>query len=484
MWRHSEVPIRQTAAILALGLTLVSTPAWAAGGGADPQQLFFVVVLIAIVGGAYLLTHFLVDWLQRVALVSTSVEYIVLGALLGVIFVPNASTRSGVLWALENTPLGLLPWPEPMASLTIIAPLIALAAGWLGLVYGMALDVTTLMQRRDGALRLALLEGVLVAIPVSLATLGVLTLMVPGDDSMLVSGRILCAGALGITAWAGSTSAMDVVRRRYGVTGDTLVALVRGARFSDMVAILAFGVLVASHHELVAPNLPDFNPVERSPTSVEWSVITLGLGAALGALFAWFLDEDDSESGTLLALVGIIAFASGAAYFLHLSEITVNLVLGMVLVNVSPSGPRVRRTLQGTYKPMTLLVLLLAGALWDTPPLLLTIVLTVVLVGARALGKMAAGWASSIGTSLRSDAFRGLIGQGEVALTMAVTFKLVFDVGVHTSEQVGELVDATYTAILVAVILHEIVAPRLLKGLLVDAGELRSESGNGTGNGG
>lgn len=468
--------------ILAIGLLLFASPAHAAGGGADAGSLALVVLLIAVVGFAYLMTHFLVDWLQRLFLVATSVEYLVLGVLLGIVLVPDHDTRDTVAWLQQDTFLGALPWPEPVSELTALAPLIALAAGWLGLIYGMSLDVRTLIQQQDGALRLALLEGLFVAVPVGLVGLVVLRTVLPPEDPNTASAEVLCAGVLGMTAWAGSTSAMDVVRRRYKLAGETLVSLVRGARFSDMLAILAFGVLFAVYHDLAAPEVAIEAPTARVPTPVEWSVITLGLGAALGALFAWFLDEDDSDNGTLLALVGIIAFASGAAYFLELSEITVNLVLGMVLVNVSRSGPKVRRTVQGTYRPMNLLLLLLAGALWDMPPLVLTIGLTLTLVFVRGLGKAAAGWTASFGTSLRRDVFRGLIGQGDVAIAMAVTFKLVYDLGVpaeFTDPAVTGAIDATYTAILVAVVLHEIIAPRILKGLLVDAGEIRREAGAG-----
>jgi NhaP-type Na+/H+ or K+/H+ antiporter len=50
---------------------------------------------------------------------------------------------------------------------------------------------------------------------------------------------------------------------------------------------------------------------------------------------------------------------------------------------------------------------------------------------------------------------------------MALSFKLVFH---------GPVVDITYTAILVSVIFHELLAPYLLKGLLVDAGIIRREA--------
>jgi hypothetical protein len=457
---------------------LLSTPAFASGGGGSGGDLPVVVALVTIVGVAYLLTHFVVDWLQRLFLVATSIEYLLLGVLLGLIFVPDTSAEVWVQ-TIQHLPLiEGLPWPKPLDDLTPIAPLIALAAGWVGLLYGMALDVPSVLGKRDGAVRLAVLEGALTATPVTLAAYLLLNALSPESPQ---SGLWLCAGLLGVTAWAGSTSAMDVVKRRYNVEGTTLSSLVRAARYSDMLAVLTFGVLFCLFHgagsiQAVASAIPD-PAANRPPTAAEWSMITVGTGLVLGGLFAWYLDEDDSEAGTFLALVGIIAFASGAAFFLELSALTINLVLGMVLVNISRSGEKVRTTLRGTLKPMSLLLLLLAGAMWDPPPLLLTAGLVVAVIGVRALGKIAAGWMSSFGTDLRRDSFRGLIGQGEVTIAMAISFKLVYDVA--GAGEIQGAIDATYTAILVGVVVHEIIAPRVLKGLLVDAGEITVETGLG-----
>jgi hypothetical protein len=440
-----------------------------------------VIVLIGVIGAAYLLTHYVVDWLQRLFLVSTSVEYLVLGLLVGAFLLPGRSW-----WGASDEPTGLaaiIPWPDPLEDLALLAPLIALAAGWTGLIYGMSLKFSTLFEERDGSLRLAVLEGLFTALPVGLGALFVLRTALPGVAAGAGDATLaLCAGVLGVTAWAGSTSAMDVVQRRYKVDGPFLATLVRGARFSDLLAILAFGILFAVYHGVVVPTVPPDAPIYRLPTPVEWVVITVGLGVALGALFAWFLDEDDSDTGALLALTGIIAFASGAAFFLDLSGLTINMILGLMLINISRAGDKVRRSIEGTYRPITLLLLLLAGALWTPPPLVLTLLLTLVVLGVRLGGKIIAGLVASLGTAIRRDVFRGVIGQGDVAIAMAVSFKLVYDVARASGafdDSTRGAIDATYTAILVGVIAHEIIAPRLLKGLLVDAGEIRAEQGPG-----
>jgi len=244
------------------------------------------------------------------------------------------------------------------------------------------------------------------------------------------------------------------------LSGDFVVTLKQTARLGDMLAITGFGFLFCAFHVAITP------ASGRAPTPVEWGVITVGLGLMLGGLFTVFLGKDKATENLLLPLVGIITFASGAAFFLDLSAILVNLVLGVVLVNTAKQGEAVRETLEGTVRPISLILLVFAGALWTPPPLWPTVWLCVGLIVLRLLGKGLFLWLAALGTSLRKDTARGLIGQGHVAVAMALSMKLVFH---------GPAIDMVYTAILVAVVLHELVAPRLLKGLLVDAGVIQRE---------
>ena len=82
--------------------------------------------------------------------------------------------------------------------------------------------------------------------------------------------------------------------------------------------------------------------------------------------------------------------------------------------------------------------------------------------GAKWLASIIAGW----GTSLRKDLFRGLLAHGDVTLAMAVSFRLVYD---------GEAAKIAYSVVLGSIILNDLLAPRLLRGLLVDEGEIQRE---------
>ena len=442
--RHARAGGRRPLRTLSYGLPalglLASATALAGGGGGHSDagsgiSPSILVILVLGVAAAYLLAHFVVERLQRRFLLATGVEYILLGVLLGPLV-------AGLLTDELLTPLG---------------PLIALAVGFIGLTFGMVFNVRELMEIEDRSFRLALLEGLGTCFAVTGSSFWFFRSGLFGtyDDS----DAVVAAAVLGCAAWAGSSSAVDVVSRRYRANGPLVQSLRRASRFGDLLAVLAFGSLFCVFHT----GLGDFSGYD--PGMIEWGVITLALGCALGALFSVFLDARDAENSRLLALSGIITFASGAAFFLELSVLAINAILGVVLTN-SRDGKAVKASLASAVRPMTLILLVFAGVLWRPVDLTATLVVVLAYPVLRFVGKVVGCWIASLGTPLRRDMFRGLLAQGDVAVAMAVSARLVFD---------STAIDVAYTAILASVLAHEFIAPRLVKGLLVDAGEIDHE---------
>ena len=129
-------------------------------------------------------------------------------------------------------------------------------------------------------------------------------------------------------------------------------------------------------------------------------------------------------------------------------------------------GRFTRPQLERTQRPVTLILLIFAGAMWNPPALPAAAVLGAGFIALRLLGRMLGVTLATGGTPLRGDLWRGLLDQGDVAVAMAVGFQLVYE---HPA------VDLVHTTILVAVVLHELATPRVLQGLLVDAGEVDTD---------
>ena len=397
-----------------------------------------MLILVVIVSLAYLIAHFAVEFVEHRFQVISGLEYVLLGALLGPVIVPG-------IHVLDN--------------LTAMAPVIGFAAGWVGLLYGMELSPNNVAKIQSGAMRLALVDGVITGFSVWGASYfffqsGWLCAPMPEPQAVAAAAVMGCAAA------AGSSSAVDLLRARYEHLQTGLVELVcRTSRLGDLLAILVFGLVFC----LV--RVEDTTPV-FTPDAADWIIASLILGGGLGVLFTVFLGDTTDEHQRFLAMVGIMMFASGAAFILNLSALLVNLLLGLIIVKTK-HGAGVYASLEKSQAPVRLVLLLFAGAMWEPVDLWAGLALTVGYIVVRLVAKAIASWLATFGTPLRSDIFRGLIGQGDVAIAMAISFKIVYS---------GPDVNLAYTAIITASVFHEFVAPRLLKSLLIDAGELQQDT--------
>ena len=400
----------------------------------NADDLGTVVLLVIVIGVAYVLAHNVVERLQRRFLVVSGAEYLLLGFLLGPAF--------PAIHALDNV-AGLL-------------PIIALAAGWVGLLRGTDFDFASLQKLDPATWRVVFLHHLLPGVAVGIGSYYFFT----KTGWFFASPRdaALSASALACFAAADSAEPFDLLARRYEVSGRLASLLRNGTRLGDIAVILAFGLIFCVFHEN-APQAQDYSPAL-------WAWVTVLLGGALGFLFSLFLAGDESDNSRFLALVGIIAFASGGAYFLELSPLAVNLSMGFVLVNFARGGQLLHTTLESTERPMAIVLLIFAGALWERTELVPTLLalggFLVARTGAKWLASVIAGW----GTSLRKDLFRGLLAHGDVTLAMAVSFRLVYE---------GEAAKIAYSVVLGSIILNDLMAPRLLRGLLVDEGEIQRE---------
>ena len=444
-----------------IGLAVLALPGLAhAESGNDASNTAVVVMLLVMVAAAYLLAHFVIDRLQRRLLVVAGLEYIVLGVLLG----------------------PAVPQLRALDDLTDMLPVIALAAGWVGLLRGMQLRIRALRETSPGTIRLALGDDIVAGFTVAIPGYFFLSSGILGEISS--SDSWLAAGVLGCCAATGSTDPMDVVGARYEVDGELLPLLRRSARLGDAAAFVAFGILICVFHR-------DTESASIHLSWFEWTGVSILLGLVLGVLFRFFLGSASTQNGRFLTLVGVITFASGAAWFVDLSALFINLILGVMLVNFAPTSGQIRSTLDRTARPMALVLLLFAGALWRPPePVRRTfaaafegfaqaqnaviaiawwVVLPLVLfIAVRYAGKRLGSAVGAWGHEFRGDLYRGLLGHGDATVAMAISMRLIYSDG-------GLAIDVAFTTIVLSVIIHDLVAPRLLRSLLVDAGELRKE---------
>src|ERR671921_434759 len=314
---------------------------------------------LAVVAVGYILAYLLFDRLhQRYGYVG-SAEYVLIGVILG----PQVS---GLLGASQ------------VAELT---PIVSLAVGRLGMLLGTYFRLSTLALQPRDHVRIAFAEGV-ATFPAALTPLLALFHWVAG---FAWAESAVQAVTLAAIATLSSPAAIDALVDRTRVRSALLPVLRLTARIDALVAVVGFGLVLAIVHQ------GDVAPGVRPPTATEWAVINLAIGVATGVLFHLFLGpRGHLDQGRLfVALAGAIVVASGASYYLNLSPIYTNLILGFILVNSGSAHRDVTRLLLSTERPVYLALLLFAGAAWSPGSvdlLFIAPLFVAIRLGARTLG--------------------------------------------------------------------------------------------------
>lgn len=226
------------------------------------------------------------------------------------------------------------------------------------------------------------------------------------------------------------------------------------ARIDALVAVTAFGLILAIFHQ------GQVSPTVRTPTATEWAMINVAVGLASGVLFHLFLERrgklNEGEGGSRLfvALAGAIVIASGASYYLNLSPIYTNLLLGFILANTGGAHRDVARLLLATQRPVYVALLIFAGAAWS-PSSPTLIFIAPLFVGVRLVARFFGGWVGGrlvAPPELRCPNLgRALLAQGGIAVALAVNY---------TQVRPDLNPEVILTAALVSVLLFDMVANR------------------------
>ena len=379
---------------------------------------------LAVITVGYIFAHLIFDRLRDRYGYVGGAEYVVIGFLLG----PRVT--------------GLL----DAGQVQDLTPIVSLALGWLGMLLGTYFRFPT-MALVDGAyLRIAFAEAV-ATFGISLAALlAVFRYVVEASwpDAAVLSGTLAAVATLS------SPVAVDAVVDRLRVRSRVPPVLQLAGRMDALVAVVAYGLVLAIFHQ------GDVAPGVRPPTATEWAVINVAVGVASGVLFHLFLGPRGhlDEGRLFVALAGAIVVASGASYYLNLSPIFTNLVLGVILVNSGGAHRDVARLLLSTERPVYLALLLFAGAAWSPGSvdlLFIAPLFVLIRVGARFLGGAIAGGHVAPPELRAAGLGRGLLALGGLGVALAVNYGQVYP-DLHPR--------LVLTATLLAVLLFEIVASR------------------------
>lgn len=400
-----------------------------------------ILQLIAILSIGYLSTHFLIGRLQSRFFFTSGIEYIVLGVLIG----PHVTQ---------------VMTPEVVSQLS---PFISLSIGSLGLLYGLQLRFRDLGKVDAESYRLTFITFLTTFLLVSglFVLLFGYVLSGAGEWIPVFSAALV----LGTTGAISAPTAIRFVTQRYKATGHVTEMIQFAVRLDQLLGILFFGLIFCFLHIGQTRGI-------RPLTTTEWFAVNLGFGIVLGILFYLFLGREKNPQKLMLGLLGIVVFSSGAAYYLNLSPMFINLVLGIMLANTSKIHQELIEILGSVEKPFYVLVLMFAGASWDLSavanawPRFLALVTLYILL--RYLGKSTGGRLAYLNSETPELLVRriglGLLSQGGVAIAMIVNYQQVYK---------NEFTSFAVSAVLISMILYEFLSPRWTKRVLIDANEIK-----------
>jgi hypothetical protein len=265
---------------------------------------------------------------------------------------------------------------------------------------------------------------------------------------------LIAGTAMGAIATASAPSGIALVAREMKRRGPVVQQLEIATAIDALVAIIAFGILLAVVHD--API-----GMVRPPTATEWAVISLAIGFVGGALFHLFLGEERDPDRLFVALGGALVLASGAAAYLRLSPLLPTLIIGAVLVNTSRNASAIRRVLAGVERPLYFVLLLFVGAAWTRDPGLLWLVPVILFLVIRVFAKLgsarlAARLQGTLG-DMGPTWGRALLGHGGLAVALAFNYQLLESMPYRA---------VVFTAAIASVLLTDITSARLVRDVL------------------
>ena len=252
---------------------------------------------------------------------------------------------------------------------TDLRPALEFGLGWLGFVVGMQFDVRELDALPDKVGTVVFFES---AIPF-VAVASLCTLALVGWDfewhpaqSMSFGARVAGAFehaslrdalALGACAAPAAPVAAIAIARSSGSIGASIVA--RVTALNDIAGVIVLALICAF-----------FRPTDAYAAwklpHIAWLFVTLGLGGVLGILTYVLIRSATNVAEEVAYLLGAIALSAGMSGYLGISPLVSCAIAGALLTNLpNKQLGELKETIAQVERPLYLILLLVAGALWD-----------------------------------------------------------------------------------------------------------------------
>jgi len=331
-----------------------------------------------------------------------------------------------------------------------LAPVTALAIGWIGAALGARFEWRYLRRIGRDTWLLAALSAAAAFVAVALGA-WLLGRVVPALSSAWTP-RLAAVLTLGAVAAASGPGAVILVARAVGLRKRVTRAFSVAAALETACGALAFTVPLALHrpHQLAG---------RLELGWLAWLVLAAGSGALIGMVFLSLTQRRPEQTDVGFPLLATLLFGAGLGDAAELSPFLVCALATALIVNVSPRRHAVRRVLADWERPIYAIFLVIAGALLTLPT-----VWILVAVPLLAAARAAAKWAVvRYGVALRlagasPDVGLGTLAQGGAVIALGLNFFTTYG-GESTGASGG---GALLTTIVLGVVAAQLAAPPLM----------------------
>ncbi len=261
----------------------------------------------------------------------------------------------------------------------------------------------------------------------------------------------LIFGALGVaTAPAGTYVVLRECRAKGSLT-NTLLAVV-GLDDAMAIVIFSFAVALAKVSIGGAPCESLWAICWKPLYEIAGSII---IGIILGLIVVFTSRKRHDRNEILTIAIASIFVCSGLSNMLHMSLILSNLVLGIVIINISSlTGKRISDSIQNIISPVFLFFFVMAGAHMRISLLPAMGMLGLIYIFIRIIGKIGGAYIGAVlgkmEDKIRKNLGYGLLSQAGVAIGLAILIGREF--GIHS-----DIASKVITVIAATTIVFEII---------------------------
>ena len=345
-----------------------------------------------------------------------------------------------------------------------LAPVPHIALGLIAITIGSEFRVAKLRQTGKNILIITTVQLVATFVAV---TVGLRLFGAPMPMAILL-------GAIASATAPAATVAIASELRARGPLVSTLFGVVA---LDDAFAITLFGFVMAFAAAMVGGG-EAHGPLTMILHPLREIVISIVIGLAAGYVVHRLVVKRRRSNEVIVIVLGFVLLTSGITISISVSPLIANMVMGFVIVNMSPKNSRVMRILEPLSPPIYAAFFALAGTELDIRTLAATGVLGVVYLVARAVGKYFGAYAGAAAAheshSTRRYLGLALLPQAGVAIGLILVLQ---DTTQFTHlPYMGQMVNIVLASILV----NEVLGPPLTKYALEASGSARRKRPGGS----